>query len=118
MRRPYGPIGPSKVRKAGKKVKVHVNLDPAITELLDVIALKMGDDPLYPTPSRSDLLNKAALLYIARCKERLDLKDAIQSAEQKAAAVPKLIALSDTEQQSRKGRSRSNPDDQASSSRS
>jgi putative NIF3 family GTP cyclohydrolase 1 type 2 len=90
----YGPKGPLRARRAGNKVKVHVNLDVAVTELLDVIAERMGDDPLYPVPSRSDLLNKTALLYIARCKERPDLKEAIEKVEQRAASAARIVALS------------------------
>lgn len=65
------------MKKGPKKLKTHVNLDAFVGELLDAVAAKMGEDPLYPTPSRSDLLNKAAWLYLEHCKARPELKETI-----------------------------------------
>lgn len=75
----------------GKKVKTHVNLDPVVWELLDAIARAMGSDPLYPTPSRSDLLNKAARLYIGECRQRPELKAVIEAVEARISAGVSVV---------------------------
>jgi hypothetical protein len=69
------------MQRGQRKLKTHVNLEPLIGELLDAVAARMGEDPLYPTPSRSDLLNKAARLYLDQCKTRSELKETIETIE-------------------------------------
>jgi hypothetical protein len=81
------------MRRGRKRQKAHVSLDPTITEILDAIAARMGEDPLYPIPSRSDLLNKAAALYIARCKERPELREVIETVEAKHSQPMKVVAF-------------------------
>lgn len=75
----------------GRKVKTHVNLDPVVWDLLEAIARRMGSDPLYPTPSRSDLLNKAARLYITECRQRPELKEVIEAVEARISAGASVI---------------------------
>jgi hypothetical protein len=48
-----------------RKQKAQVSPDPTVSEILDAIAERMG--PLYPTPTRSDLPNEAARLFIDGC---------------------------------------------------
>ena len=81
------------MRRGPRKLKTHVNLDPLVGELLDAVAAKMGEDPLYPTPSRSDLLNKAAWLYLDHCKARPELKATIDRIvdARNAEAAPNVI---------------------------
>lgn len=73
--------------RGGKKVKAHVNLDAAVSDILEAVAKKMGQDPLYPEPSRSDLINKAAWLFIQQCKTRPELKAMIEAVEAKHATT-------------------------------
>jgi hypothetical protein len=63
------------------RIRSKVNLDPTTVSLLDAIAEAIGDDELVPRPSRSDLINKAALLYIERAKRRRKLRRAIERVE-------------------------------------
>lgn len=95
-------MGPQ-MRRGRKRQKAHVSLDPTITEILDAIAVRMGEDPLYPTPTRSDLLNKAAALYIARCKERPELREVIESVETKHSGPMKVVAFPAGDAPSRSG---------------
>jgi len=87
-------------RHSPRKEKLHVSLDPGLGEILDAIASRMGEDPLYPVPSRSDLLNKAARLLIAECKKRDNLRETVEAAE---ARLSKIIPLS-TERQTQSRR--------------
>lgn len=64
-----------------RRVRVKVNLEPAVAEVLDALAEEIGRDELVPRPSRSDLLNKAALLYIGRARKRKGLRLAIERVE-------------------------------------
>jgi hypothetical protein len=66
-----------------KRIQAKVNLDPKIAEILDAVAQEIGSDELTPRPSRSDLLNKAALLYIKRARKRKRLRRVIQLVESK-----------------------------------
>ena len=66
-----------------KRIQAKVNLDPKIAEILDAVAQEIGSDELTPRPSRSDLLNKAALLYIERARKRKRLRRVIQLVESK-----------------------------------
>lgn len=66
-----------------KRTSIKVNLEPEIAEILDAIAEEIGLDDLLPRPSRSDLLNKAALLYIQRARNRKNLRLAIERVEAK-----------------------------------
>lgn len=72
-----------------KKKSFHINMDPRIDEILEAIRNKM-EDPLYPKPSKSDLLNKAALLFIEECKKRDSLREVAEEIEKKHAAMEKL----------------------------
>jgi hypothetical protein len=78
-------------RPGTRKLKTHVNLEPIVAELLDAIARRMGEDRLYPTPSRSDLLNKAAHLFISECRQRPELREVIEDSEARLAAGANVI---------------------------
>jgi hypothetical protein len=67
------------------RIRSKINLDPTTVSLLDAIADAIGDDELVPRPSRSDLINKAALLYVERARRRKKLRRAIERIE--AASV-------------------------------
>lgn len=41
------------MRNRGRKQKCHVSLEPGVEEILDAVADRMGEDPLYPIPTRS-----------------------------------------------------------------
>jgi len=101
------------MRRGTRKLKTHVNLEPLIGELLDAVATKMGEDPLYPTPSRSDLLNKAARLYLEQCKARPELRTTIEAIEVRHASsgpnvlrYPQVSGRSRTRRGARPKRSR------------
>ena len=74
-----GPIGPN--NEMGKRTQIKVNLEPQIAEILDAVADEIGRDELVPRPSRSDLLNKAALLYIKQARKRKKLSRVIALVE-------------------------------------
>lgn len=63
------------------RIRSRINLDPMTLSLLDAIADAIGDDELVPRPSRSDLINKAARLYIERARRRKKLRRAIERIE-------------------------------------
>ncbi len=67
------------------RIQVKVNLDIGTAEMLDAIAAAIGSDELTPKPSRSDLLNKAALLYIDRARRRARIHKAIEEVESRLA---------------------------------
>ena len=93
------------MKKGPRKLKTHVNLDPLIGETLDAVAAKMGEDPLYPTPSRSDLLNKAARLFLEQCRSRPELRSTIEGIEARhAGAGQNVIRYPQQPPHSREGR--------------
>jgi hypothetical protein len=70
-----------------RRTRVKVNLDLEVAEILDAIADEIGADDLLPKPSRSDLLNKGALLYIHCARKKKKLRLAIQRVEAKQATA-------------------------------
>lgn len=84
------------------RVSTKINLDPLTTAVLDAIADAIADE-LVPRPSRSDLLNKAALLYVERARRREKLRRAIEGVEAafRAEHPPGIKPISDAKQRGR-----------------